>query len=98
MTDLNRTSGEIFNVGAGNQISIRDLAERIKVIVGSDSPLVHIPFEEVYGTGIEDMLHRVPCTDKVRDTIGWVPQRTLEDILGDVVADVSARLNSEVAA
>ena len=42
------------------------------------------------------MLHRVPCTDKVRDTIGWVPQRTLEDILGDVVADVSAPLNSEV--
>ena len=83
---LGRTSGEIFNVGANNQISILDLAERIKQMTDSSSPLVHVPFDEVYGTGIEDMLHRVPCIDKVRETIGWAP-RTLDDILGDVVAE-----------
>jgi UDP-glucose 4-epimerase len=85
MTDIDRTAGEIFNVGANNQISILGLAEKIKQMTGSDSPLAHVPFNEVYGTGIEDMLHRVPCTDKVRDTIGWVPQRTLDDILVDVI-------------
>jgi UDP-glucose 4-epimerase len=85
MTDLNRTSGEIFNVGANNQTSITGLADRIKWMTGSRSPLVHVPFDEVYGTGIEDMLHRVPCIDKVRDTIGWQPTRTLDDILGDVI-------------
>jgi UDP-glucose 4-epimerase len=88
MTDINRTSGQIFNVGAQNQISILGLAERIKEITGSSSPTTHIPFDEVYGTGIEDMLHRVPCTDKIRETIGWAPERSLEDILSDVIAAV----------
>jgi UDP-glucose 4-epimerase len=90
MTDINRTSGEIFNVGANNQTSILGLAERIKELVRSDSPTVHIPFDKVYGSGIEDMLHRVPCIDKVRDTIGWLPKLTLEDILADVTAHIAA--------
>jgi UDP-glucose 4-epimerase len=92
MTDLNRASGEIFNVGANNQISILGLAQRIKRLTGSTSPLVHIPFDEVYGTGIEDMLHRAPCTRKVRGTIGWVPEHSFEAILDDVIADVGSRL------
>jgi nucleoside-diphosphate-sugar epimerase len=90
MTDINRTSGEIFNVGANNQTSILGLAERIKELVRSHSPTVHIPFDKVYGSGIEDMLHRVPCIDKVRDTIGWLPKLTLEDILADVTAHIAA--------
>jgi nucleoside-diphosphate-sugar epimerase len=94
MTDLSRASGEIFNVGANNQISILGLAQRIKRLTGSTSPLVHIPFDEVYGTGIEDMLHRVPCTRKVRGTIGWVPGHSLETILDDVVADVRGRVRT----
>jgi UDP-glucose 4-epimerase len=98
MTDLNRTSGEIFNVGANNQISILGLAQRIKRLTASTSQLVHIPFDEVYGTGIEDMLHRVPCARKVRDTIGWVPEHTLEHILDDVIADVRGRYPLHVAA
>ena len=48
---------------------------------------MHIPFDEVYGTGIEDMLHRVPCTDKVAAAIGWVPERIAStSILADVIA------------
>jgi UDP-glucose 4-epimerase len=90
MVDLNRTSGEIFNVGARNQTSILGLAETVKRMTGSDSPTVHVPFTEVYGTGIEDMLHRVPCIDKVRSTIGWEPTRTLEDILNDVIEQAPA--------
>jgi UDP-glucose 4-epimerase len=86
MTDLRRTCGEIYNIGANNQISILELANRIKSVTGSSSPLVHVPFDQVYGTGIEDMLHRVPSIAKVRDAIGWQPTRSLDDILGDVVA------------
>jgi UDP-glucose 4-epimerase len=96
MTDINRTSGQIFNVGANNQTSITGLADRIKGMTGSRSPLVHVPFDEVYGKGIDDMLHRVPCIDKVRDTIGWQPTRTLDDILGDVIAHATVPM--EVAA
>ena len=91
MTDIGRTAGEIFNIGANNQISILGLAEKIKQMTGSSSPLTHVPFDDVYGTGIEDMLHRVPCTDKVRATIGWVPLRTLDEILGDVIDSMVER-------
>jgi UDP-glucose 4-epimerase len=95
MTDLNRTAGEIFNVGAPNQISILRLAERIKQLTGSDSPTTHLSFNEVYGSGIEDMLHRVPCIDKVRETIGWVPRRSLDEILNDVIAGRTATQSVE---
>ena len=85
MTDIDRTAGQIFNVGANNQISIRGTGREDQADDRLVLPASHIPFDEVYGTGIEDMLHRVPCTDKVRDTIGWVPKRTLDDILVDVI-------------
>jgi UDP-glucose 4-epimerase len=91
MTDINRTAGQIYNVGADNRISILGLAAEIKALTGSGSELGFVPFDEVYGTGIEDMLHRVPCTDKVRDAIGWSPRHTLADILHDVVAERAAR-------
>jgi UDP-glucose 4-epimerase len=91
MGDLSSTTGEIFNVGADNRISIIDLAETIKAMTGSESSTTHIPFDEVYGTGIDDMLHRVPCTDKVRDAIGWTPERSLDDILEDVVGSMRVR-------
>ncbi len=94
MDELPRTSGELFNVGAPNQISILDLADRIMEMTGSSSSISHVPFREVYGTGIEDMLHRVPCIDKVHETLGWTPERTLEDILTDVVESVSFNLAS----
>ena len=72
-------------------ISIIALAETIKELTSSSSPTTHVPFDEGYGTGIDDMLHRVPCVDKVRDTIGWVPERTLDEILADVVASLRVR-------
>jgi nucleoside-diphosphate-sugar epimerase len=85
MSALPETSGQIYNVGANNQIGIADLAERVKELTGSVSETVHVPFDEVYGSGIEDMLHRVPGTEKIREAIGWEPQRDLDDILGDVI-------------
>jgi UDP-glucose 4-epimerase len=91
MDEIDRTSGQIYNVGARNQISIVELAEWIESMLGSTAERRHIPFREVYGTGIEDMLHRVPCIDKIRDEIGWEPVRTLADILADVVASKTVR-------
>jgi nucleoside-diphosphate-sugar epimerase len=98
MDALPETSGELFNVGAPNQISILDLADRIMEMTRSTSSIKHVPFREVYGTGIEDMLHRVPCIDKVNETIGWVPEHTLEDILSDVVASLSTTESARVPA
>jgi UDP-glucose 4-epimerase len=78
-------SGEIFNVGSTERISISDLAQRVLTLTGSDSHLLTVPYDEVYGQGIEDMLHRQPSIEKVETRIGWHPTFGLEEILRDVV-------------
>jgi UDP-glucose 4-epimerase len=80
------TSGEIYNIGSTNRIRIVDLAHRVLELTASSSELVYVPFEEAYGEGIEDMLHRIPSTEKIDAAIGWKPTFDLESILADVVA------------
>jgi UDP-glucose 4-epimerase len=80
------TTGEIYNVGSCNWISIADLAQRVLELTGSRSELVYVPYDEVYGGGIDDMLHRLPSIEKVGAAIGWKPERTLDEILVDVIA------------
>ena len=77
--------GEIYNVGSQNRISIVELAHRVLDLTGSTSDLVHVPFERAYEQGIEDMLHRIPALGKIEAAIGWRPERSLEEILADVV-------------
>jgi UDP-glucose 4-epimerase len=78
-------SGEIFNIGSTERVSITELADRVMTLTGSSSSIAHVPYDEVYGQGIEDMLHRQPSIDKVRRVVGWEPTRTLDDILFDVI-------------
>jgi len=87
LMDSPNTSGEIYNVGSPNRIRIIDLADRIRQALGSSSELVFVPFDQVYGQGIEDMLHRIPSIAKVGAAIGWMPERSLDDILADVIED-----------
>jgi UDP-glucose 4-epimerase len=80
------TSGEIFNVGSAERVRILELAERVVALTESRSELRFVPHDEVYGVGIEDVLHREPSIEKIRTAIGWQPTRSLEDILHDVIA------------
>jgi len=79
-------SGEIYNVGSTNRISIMALAERVIELTGSASTTVTVPYDQVYEHGIEDMLHRIPSTEKINAATGWQPERSLEQILADVIA------------
>jgi UDP-glucose 4-epimerase len=79
-------SGEIFNVGSTERISILELADRVRAHTGSESETVFVPYEEVYGLGIEDTLHREPAIEKIGAAIAWRPTRGLDEIIGDVVA------------
>ena len=85
LMDATGISGEIFNVGSSERIRIIDLAERVKQATGSESEVSFVPYDEVYGQGIEDTLHREPATGKIRDAIGWQPERDLDAILADVI-------------
>jgi len=83
-------AGEIYNVGSSEQIAIIDLARKVIEATGSSSTTAFIPYEEAYGLGIEDMLHRIPSTEKIKAATGWQPTLDLERILGDVIRFVRA--------
>jgi UDP-glucose 4-epimerase len=83
-------SGEIFNVGSAERVRIIDLAQRVLDLTGSQSELAFIPHSEVYGLGIEDVLHREPSIEKINAAVGWQPTRNLDEILRDVVEHARA--------
>lgn len=91
LLDSREAEGQVFNVGANEEISIAGLAEKITDQLGSDSAIVKISYDDAYEEGFEDMPRRVPNTARVRDLIGWVPQRDLAQIISDVAADMSQR-------
>jgi len=78
--------GRVFNIGATDEVTILELAERIKDKVQSDSPIELVPYEEAYPPGFEDMRRRVPSIDRIRELIGWQPTRSLDELLDDVIA------------
>ncbi len=81
-----RAWGKVFNVGSTEEVTIRALAERVVALTGSDSPIVHVPYEEAYEAGFEDMHRRVPDTSRIQALLGWRAERSLDDILRDVIA------------
>jgi UDP-glucose 4-epimerase len=85
LMDSDETSGKIYNVGSTERVSIAELAQRVLAVTGSSSEIAYVPYNEVYGQGIDDMLHRQPAIEKVTEAIGWRPVCSLDEILADVV-------------
>ena len=76
--------GEIFNIGTEAEITITGLAEKVRELVGSDSEIRYIPYDEAYEPGFEDMQRRVPDISKIGEVLGWEPRKTLDEIVNDV--------------
>lgn len=77
--------GEVYNIGSTTEVTIGQLAERIKTLTASSSPIVRIPYEEAYEGGFEDMQRRVPDIAKIGALIGYRPTHSLEEILQSVI-------------
>ena len=90
--------GEVYNIGSDTEVTITELAERIKRLTGSDSRIVYVPYDEAYEEGFEDMMRRVPDTSKIRDLIGYTPKIQLDQILESVIEFQEARLASGAGA
>jgi UDP-glucose 4-epimerase len=80
------TRGEIYNVGSTESVTILELAERVLRATDSTSELVFVPYEQVYGHGIEEMFQRMPAIEKITAAVGWAPTIDLDRILDEVVA------------
>jgi UDP-glucose 4-epimerase len=83
--------GQVFNLGSDEEVTINELAERVRRSAGSRSEIVHIPYEQAYEQGFEDMVRRVPSLEKVRRMIGYTPKTKLDQIIGKVVEHERAR-------
>lgn len=84
--------GEIMNIGGVEEISIIDLAKKVKTMTESNSPIQLVPYETAFPVGFEDMLRRVPSTEKLKKILGSIPNQDLESILRDVIAHTKIKL------
>jgi UDP-glucose 4-epimerase len=85
LTGERRSVGQVFNVGNGAEVSIRDLAKRVIAMTGSRSPIQFVPYHEVFGHGFEDMSRRVPDLTKIQRLVGYQPTVHLDEILTRVI-------------
>jgi UDP-glucose 4-epimerase len=90
LMDSEAISGEVFNVGSTDRIRIIDLADRVRELTRSQSELTFVPYDKVYGLGIEDTLHREPAIGKISSAIGWRPSLDVDRIVTDVVDHIHA--------
>ena len=85
--------GELYNIGSNEEISIMDLAKRIRDRADSASEIQLVPYEQAYQqSGFEDFRRRVPSIDKIAKAIGWQPTTTLDDTIDQIIASFQAEM------
>jgi len=80
-----QAAGQVFNIGSSEEISMEGLADRVIEITGSASRKEFVPYEVAYGRPIEDMMRRVPSTERIRKAVGWQPKTSLDQTLRIIV-------------
>lgn len=91
LMDHTEAVGQVFNIGSSEEVTIRQLAERIKELTQSESEIVLVPYDEAYEEGFEDMPRRVPDVSKISALVGFKPKMMLDGILQSVINYHSGR-------
>jgi UDP-glucose 4-epimerase len=89
--------GEVFNIGSTEEVTIMQLAERVRDLCNSESEIVRIPYEDAYEQGFEDMLRRIPDTSKLERAIAWKCTQNLDAILSDVISSMRTPADRHLA-
>lgn len=97
LSEAEGAEGSVFNIGSDEEITINQLAQLVKEVTGSDSPIVHVSYENAYGKDFEDMRRRVPDLRKIRAAIGYTPTRCLREIVEAVADHVREQTEPEAA-
>ena len=79
------TIGKVINVGNNNEISILDLANRVKKLCNSSSEIKFLSYTDAYGSSFEDMEKRVPNLELIHELVGWKPKRSIDNIILDSI-------------
>jgi len=94
LMDRSDSVGQVYNIGSNEEISIFELAKKVKQLTNSDSEIVFLPYDEAYEEGFEDMPRRVPDITKINQLVGFLPEMTLDGILQSVISFHSGRPSS----
>ena len=84
MAKTDATIGDVYNVGGTGEVTIKQLAEQVLAVTGSQSHITYTPYSEAYPAGFEDIQRRVPDISKVKIAIGWAPTKDLKQIISDI--------------
>jgi UDP-glucose 4-epimerase len=90
LTQTDGAAGQVFNIGSTEETSIRALAERVKALTGSESPVHFRSYREAYGEHFEDVPHRRPNVERLRAAIGYAPDTPLDEALQSVIDHLRA--------
>jgi len=77
--------GQVFNIGATESVTIEELAHLVKRMTNSPSEIRHIPYDEAYEEGFEDMHQRMPDLRKIHSLFGYRPSKNLRTTVQDVI-------------
>jgi UDP-glucose 4-epimerase len=86
LSEAASATGQVFNIGSGEEVTILELAERVQGRAGSRSEIKLIPYEDAYEPGFEDFQRRVPNIDKITQTIGWIPTTSLDETIDQIIS------------
>lgn len=98
LIESRKAVGEVYNIGSDREVTILELAEKIKSLTGSDSSIVFTPYDQAYEEGFEDMLRRVPDLSKIHKLIEYRPTVDLDEILESVIDYQRSELTASRAA
>ncbi len=85
LAETPQAEGQVYNIGAQQEITILELAKKVKAMTNSTSEIVLVPYEEAYEAGFEDMRRRVPDTTKINSLLGWTPRINLDQTILDIM-------------
>ena len=87
--------GDVYNIGATEEITIGNLAVMIKEMTGSDSEIRYIPYEQAYGKPFDDMVRRMPNLEKINNKVGYIPKTSLRETLQIIINHFRKKLKND---
>ena len=86
MAATDSTIGDVYNIGGIGEVTIKQLAEQVLAVTGSQSPVTYTPYSDAYPAGFEDIQRRVPDLSKINSAINWAPRKDLRQIISDIAS------------
>lgn len=81
LMEVDEALGKIFNIGSDRPVSILELAQTVVERAASSSTIEFQSYSEAYDEDFEDIRRRVPDLTRLRNTIGFAPDQSLESIV-----------------